>query len=245
MRNMNRACTAALIAVTTGMAWAQPIVPASEPYNVVWFGSNSTDGFLFAPAFGNTVVNFDGVTQVANGQPTNLFGAAVGDPTSYNVTESVFSNGDGTWTIRVEVSSDAPTGFLAPGLNFDPFGTAGFLDTFTFDLGATTFGTNNGIRTVSNDIQIVSADIAWLAGGQTLFGGDVLQRIQISLGAGIDSLATGTGLRGQFSVIAPGEDIGSFGLNHMILDMVVVPAPSVPAVIALSSLAIAARRRRS
>lgn len=238
-------CGAAAVLAACGMASGQ-VVNSGEPYNVVFFGSGP-GGFVFANPFANTVVGFDGVSEVASGQPASFMGA-VGDPVSYQISESVIDNGDGSWTIRVTASTGSNAGFLAPGLDFDPFSDGVQpLDTFTFDLGATTFGTNNGIRLASNDWSLVSANITWLDDGAVFASGDVYQRLEISLGAGgLANLGTGTGLRGQFSVSTPGEDLFAQGngIDTMVLDMVVVPAPGAAAVAGLGGLALLRRRRR-
>lgn len=220
------------------MGASAQVVNTGEPYRVAFFGNHSGPWI-------NAPLTFDGIAESASGQPANFFSQPVGSPVTYNFNESTINNNDGTWTIRVEVWSDEPDGFLAPGLNFGLFGDTSITTQLTFDLGATTFGTNDGIRTTSNDVTLVSADISWFAGSQLYQQNDAYSRIALSLGGQLNNLATGTGLRGQFNVSTTTGDIGAIGLDRLVLDMVVVPAPSVPAVIALSSLAIAARRRRS
>src|SRR5690606_30164329 len=184
-REMNKAattCCAAAILAAAGATSAQ--VNTGEPYNVTFFGSGG-GGSVFASPWANTVVSFDGVSETATGQPGNIFAQPVGAPVSYGVSENVIDNGDGTWTIQVTVSTGSNAGFLAPGLDFDPFSPGVEpLDTFTFDLGATTFGTNNGIRTTSNDWSLVSANISWLDDGAVFSSGDVYQRFEIGMGAG-------------------------------------------------------------
>lgn len=233
--------SACALGALAGAASAQ-VVNVGESYNAVFFGSGG-GGFVFASPWANTTTQFDGNTTVMSGQPMS-FGQPVGDPVSYDLTESQFANGDGTFTIRVEVS--AADTFLAPGLDFDRFspGTVDTLDTLTFDLGATTFGTNNGIRTVSNDITFVSANITWFSGADIVLAADATQRITISLGPQIDQLATGTGLRGQFSIVASGGDVGALALDRLVLDMIVVPAPGALALLGMGGL-VATRRRRA
>lgn len=229
------------LCAAAGAASAQ-VVNVGESYNATFFGSGG-GGFVFAPAWANTTTQFDGNSTTMSGQPTNFIGGAVGDPVSYQITESQFANGDGTFTIRVEVS--APDTFLAPGLDFDPFGpSVDTLDTLTFDLGATTFGTNNGVRTVSNDILFDSANITWYSGSSVVLATDATQRITVSLGTQIDQLATGPGLKGQFSIVASGGDVGALALDRVVLDMIVVPAPGALALLGLGGL-VATRRRRA
>ncbi|TVS08470.1 MAG: PEP-CTERM sorting domain-containing protein [Phycisphaerales bacterium] len=233
--------SACALGALAGAAGAQ-VVNVGESYNALFFGSGD-GGFIFASPWANTTTQFDGNATTMSGQPTNFIGGNVGDPVSYQLNESQFANGDGTFTIRVEVS--AASTFLAPGLDFDPFSpSVDTLDTLTFDLGATTFGTNNGIRTVSNDITFVSANITWFSGADIVLAADATQRITISLGPQIDQLATGTGLRGQFSIVASGGDVGALALDRLVLDMIVVPAPGALALLGLGGL-VATRRRRA
>ena len=230
------ACTA--VALSAGAANAQ-VVALGEAYNVVFFGEGS-GSFTFGSPWANTVVAFDGVAEVAAGQPAGIFGP-VGDPVAYTVTESQFANGDGTWTIRIQVTADG--GFLAPGLDFDPL-DAGVqpLNKFTFDLGATTFGTNNGIRGIDASVLFLSANVTWAAGETILSSVDATQRIALNLAPG-SPFATGSGLRGQFSYIDPSGDIGLSGLDSMTLDIIVTPTPGAAGLLAAGGL-LAARRRR-
>jgi hypothetical protein len=192
-------------------------------------------------------VSFDGLSEVAAGQPGNLFAQPVGSAISYDISESLIDNGDGSWTIRVSASTGSDAGFLAPGLDFDPFSPGvETLDTFTFDLGATTFGTNNGIRTATSDFTLLSANISWLDDGAVFSTDDAYERIEISMGPGIGNLAA-SGLRGQFSLSTPGQDLFAIGngIDTVVLDMVVVPAPTAGAVFGLGGLILLRRRRHA
>lgn len=237
-------CAAAALAAA-GSAAAQ--VNTGEAYNVTFFGSGG-GGSVFASPWANTVVSFDGASEAAIGQPGNIFAQPVGSAISYDISESVIDNGDGSWTIRVTASTGSNAGFLAAGLDFDPFSPGSQpLDTFTFDLGATTFGTNNGIRAASNDFSLVSANISWLDDGGVFLSEDALERFQISMDAGVNALGSGGGLRGQFSVSSPGEDLFAIGngIDTVVLDIVVVPAPTAGAVFGLGGLLVLRRRRHA
>src|SRR5690606_21066216 len=63
------ACTA--VALSAGAANAQ-VVALGEAYNVVFFGEGS-GSFTFGSPWANTVVAFDGVAEVAAGQPAGIF----------------------------------------------------------------------------------------------------------------------------------------------------------------------------
>ncbi len=230
LRKIVAACAAT--AALAGAANAQPIV-WGEGYQALFMGPD------LGP-FAQTSLVFDGVASTMTGQPTHWAGSPIGDPVSYQITETQFANGDGTWTVRIEVFADG--GFFAPGLDSDPWsGGVQPLRAVTFDLGATTYSINDGLHGADDSVLFLSANITWAAGDTILSSVDATQRIALRIEPGT-SFSRGGGLRGQFTYTDP-TDIGASGLDRMTLDIIVTPAPGAVGVLAAGGL-FASRRRR-